>query len=110
MSVLNSYFDKIFCINLDRRTDRWEESLKEFNKYNLDVERFPAIDGKELNLSDKVKLTPAEKACSMSHHTILKRMIENNWNRILILEDDVAFIDDLESMFTHKAKQIPKDW
>ena len=28
MKTLNDYFDKIVCINLDRRPDRWEESQK----------------------------------------------------------------------------------
>ena len=48
MKTINSHFNNIYCINLDRRTDRWEECLIEFKKHSLDVERFSAIDGKDL--------------------------------------------------------------
>ena len=48
MKTLNLYFDKIYCINLDRRDDRWEECIVEFNKHNLIVERYKAFDGKDL--------------------------------------------------------------
>ena len=39
---LTNYFDKVYCINLDDRKDRWEECVDEFNKIDAlnDVERF----------------------------------------------------------------------
>ena len=42
------YFDKIFCINLDSRPDRWESVQKEFDKVGIldRVERFSALTGK----------------------------------------------------------------
>ena len=30
---LKDTFEKIYCINLDRRTDRWDESIEEFKKW-----------------------------------------------------------------------------
>ena len=33
--ILTDFFDKTFCINLERRGDRWEESIQEFKKYKL---------------------------------------------------------------------------
>lgn len=32
---LSNYFNKIYCINLNRRTDRWESVQKEFEKHNI---------------------------------------------------------------------------
>ena len=32
---LDKYFDKIYCINLDRRKDRWKETEKELKKWGL---------------------------------------------------------------------------
>ncbi|MFZ9376809.1 MAG: glycosyltransferase family 25 protein, partial [Candidatus Fonsibacter ubiquis] len=46
MRVLNDYFEKIYCINLDKRPDRWESAKKEFLKHNINVERYSAVDGK----------------------------------------------------------------
>ncbi len=42
------YFDKIFCINLDSRPDRWKQVQKEFDKVGIldRVERFSALTGK----------------------------------------------------------------
>ena len=42
---LKNTFDKIYCINLDHRTHRWENAKQELSKYNiLDlVEQFPAV-------------------------------------------------------------------
>ena len=34
---INDYFDKIICINLDKRTDRWTESLEQFKKAGIEV-------------------------------------------------------------------------
>ena len=31
---LTDFFEKSYCVNLDRRPDRWSESLDEFNKFN----------------------------------------------------------------------------
>ena len=51
--MLQNYFDKIYCINLDRRIDRWEHFLNQSKKINLDnFERVSAIDGNKLNPSD----------------------------------------------------------
>jgi len=42
---INTYFDRIFIINLDRRTERWEKTLRIAGKHNLKVTRFSAVDG-----------------------------------------------------------------
>ena len=54
--MLNQYFDKIFCINLDSRSDRWEEAQKEFIKHSLNVERVSAIQGSKMNLEFPVEI------------------------------------------------------
>ena len=45
MKTLNDFFEKIYCINLNRRMDRYKECVEEFKKINANVERFSAIDG-----------------------------------------------------------------
>ena len=78
---------KIYCINLDRRTDRWEESKAEFEKWNLNVERFPAIDG---------GVAGAATAFNKSQYAVLKKAVK--LDKALILEDDVVFTNDFSSL------------
>lgn len=79
------FFDKIYCINLDTRKDRWEECLKEFKKLYIEnlVERFPAY-----------KLKDSRAGCNLSHITLIKKAKEDKLNNVLILEDDVKFINN----------------
>ena len=44
MNILNTYFDKIFIINLDSRTDRWKECEELLKLYDItNYERVSAI-------------------------------------------------------------------
>jgi hypothetical protein len=44
---INSFFDKIYVLNLDRRPDRWKRIKSDAERIGLDITRFPAIDGKK---------------------------------------------------------------
>ena len=35
-NMINTYFNKIYIINLQHRTDRWEKLLVKLKKYNID--------------------------------------------------------------------------
>lgn len=74
---LNGFFDKIFCINLDSRPDRWRECLRNFDKYHIEAERFPAIS-----------MANCTEACARSHMAVLKKLVDGPWNNALIFEDD----------------------
>eukprot|EP01137_Pigoraptor_chileana_P031745 Opistho-2@20061 len=43
--TLNTVFDRIYVMNLDRRQDRWQHVLQQTRALDIDVQRFPAIDG-----------------------------------------------------------------
>ena len=105
---LNEYFDKIFCINLDKRIDKWLLSKKEFQKHDLIVDRFIAIEGNP----DKIKthLTDGGVGCTISHLEVFKLSKLLNLKNVLILEDDVDFIDDLNDRFNEYYKQIHENW
>ena len=116
---INFYFDKIYCINLDRRTDRWKNVESEFKKMNIDVFRYSAIDGDNIDFSISNDLTENQLsdkglienrnslACLLSHLEIIKEAKLNNYKRILIFEDDVLFSKD----FKNEIKKIEElDW
>jgi len=77
------YFDEIYCINLDKRTSRWELAQNEFKKLGIldRVKRFSAID----NLGGK-------RGCFESHMKIVHMAKENNLKNVFIFEDDVAVL------------------
>jgi GR25 family glycosyltransferase involved in LPS biosynthesis len=106
---LNEYFDKIYCINLDRRTDRWEECQKIFSKHGLEVERFSAVDGSEKNYNLGYPYDN-ELAGAISHKNVIETAKKLNLKKVLILEDDVDFIDDLDKNFISLVNDIPQNW
>lgn len=106
---INDFFDKIYCINIDRRTDRWESCLKEFEKYSLNVEKFSAIDGNIDNYNLGYPYDN-ELAGAISHLNVIKKSKELNLKNVLILEDDVVFDSGLIELFPHFIKQLPQEW
>ncbi|XP_050301712.1 glycosyltransferase 25 family member isoform X2 [Anthonomus grandis grandis] len=110
-------FDNIFVINLKRRPDRRERMTKCFDELGLDVEFVDAVDGKVLNESflQHIKFMPdfkdpyhqrpmklGEIGCFLSHYQIWKKIIDNNYQTSLILEDDVRF----EPFFRQKVERV----
>lgn len=109
MKTLNDFFDKIYCINLDRRPDRFEKCQIEFEKINADVVRIPAIDGK-LVYKAGMSISVGAYGLLLTHIQILNDVIANKYERILILEDDASFIDGFNDYFNEKISSLPDDW
>lgn len=84
MSNINSLEDIKYClyINLTSRIDRKESVEYECSKIGINGTRFDAI-----------KMGNGRIGCSMSHLECLKIAKNNNWNHIMILEDDIQFLN-----------------
>lgn len=109
MKTLNDYFTKIYCINLDRRPDRWEECVSEFKKINANVDRVPAIDGKDMT-TPSPNLRPGAYALRLAHIRLIKDAILNKIESFVVFEDDVTFVEDFNDKFNAKIDFLPKDW
>jgi len=83
MDILK-YFDKVYCINMDKRPDRWVQAQKEFDKIGItkQVERWSGIENVDGNLG-----------CTLSHLSIIKHCKEHGFKNVLIFEDDVLFVE-----------------
>lgn len=92
---LNNYFDKIYCINLNRRIDRWKRISKMFLEYNVDVQRIEAFDGQVIGSPNKLR--PSQYGCLLSHKFVYEDAVKNNYGKILILEDDAYFDKNINS-------------
>lgn len=110
MINLNDYFDKIFCINLDSRKDRWETVQHQFDLHTLSIERIPAINGCDLGLDFPPEIKEGAVGCSLSHLFVMKYAKHLNLNNFLLIEDDIIFDDNLNDNFSKIVNQIPQDW
>lgn len=95
------FFSEIWCINLDKRTDRWEKVQKEFNNIGIldKVQRFSAIkhdDGRIGIIKSNLELLQYAKSKKL--------------NNILIFEDDVKFINYDETKLNLAINDLPKNW
>jgi glycosyl transferase family 25 len=97
---------KIYCINLDRRADRWEQGQANFKAMGLDpvaVERLAAVEDAEFGAL----------GCAKSHVMALARFLTRDSAPYgLFLEDDFEFqrpFGDLVDTFTQLTAQR-LDW
>jgi GR25 family glycosyltransferase involved in LPS biosynthesis len=103
-------FDKVYCINLKRRPERLEEFKKEVEKYDLgNFEVFEAVDGNVIKNRRSNKLKPSEQGLIESNLLIIKECIKNNYDNVLILEDDCTFTDEVLNLDDYFNK-LPTDW
>ena len=107
---LNDIFDHIYCVNLKHRTDRWENCLKQFEKYGIEVERFDAVNGNEVTPDGVNGLLPGEVGVIRSNYNIIKDAKEKGYKKIMIFEDDVILSDDFNERFEIHYTSTPEDW
>lgn len=96
------FFDAMFCINLEKRKDRWVHAQHQFEKIGIldKVKRFPAVERKDGRLG-----------CIKSHLEILKYAQKNNLKNVLVFEDDVVFInEDVNTIMGNIVNQLPENW
>jgi hypothetical protein len=102
------YFDKAYCINLDRRTDRWEDAQKEFERVGIEVSRLSAVDGKSYTFQNTLKA--GAYGCKLSHLKVLTKAVNKGYEKIFIAEDDIVFDDNFNEKFDNVSKNIPSNW
>ena len=107
---INEYFDKIYCINLNHRSDRWDNCSLQFKKNGLKVDRFEAINGKELVPNGLNGLMSGEIGVIRSNYNVIKNAKDNGYKNIIIFEDDVELCDDFTIRFESLFDSVPKDW
>ncbi len=113
--MINNFFEHIFCVNLERRTDRLEEIKAELQKFNITVEFIKGVDGRELKIpdmmsSDGQKVSPGDIGCSQSHLKIARLAKERGIKKYFVLEDDAVFADNFNEVFADYMAQVPEDW
>ena len=99
---------KTFLINLDKDSDRLNAADAQLKRLGIAYERVSAINGRELNprqlskyvsrlrtlMTHGMMWSPGQIGCTLSHLFLYRRMIEENINVAMIIEDDVKFSVD----------------
>lgn len=116
--MINTYFDKIFYINLDKDVDRNEHIQYQLAKFNItNVERVSGVVyntipdeslWRNFNIKEK-RYVLSSLGCRDSHLSIIKMSKERGYKRILILEDDLIFLQDPNELLK-RNEAIINDW
>ena len=116
---MNNYVDNIYLINMDKDKERLEVVTKECNNVNIKFERFPGINIDKLskNILDKYIPKEIQKygtngmiGCGLSHLFIWKDAINKNYKNILVLEDDIYFINEYNEYLKNVMEELPYDY
>ena len=83
MTIYWDYFDKIYCISVDERTDRRAEAEAQFAGIDL-------LDRVEFVVVKKHPID-CEQGIYESHMLCMKKGLDAGAEKILIFEDDVVF-------------------
>ena len=123
---INNFFDKIYVITLKRATERHLHIQQELE--GLQYSLFYGADKNELDLEELAlqnqydpklaikknimhkRMTAGEVGCSLSHKMIYEEVIKHNYNKVLILEDDVVIDRKNIMLFDSISKELPGNW
>lgn len=113
MNNMFDFFDKIYCINLQKRTDRWQACEAVFNELGITdkVVRFEASDFS--NDTSIIEIHRGRCGCAQSHINIIKDAVLNSYKNILIFEDDVkihASVESIQQTMKDCFNELPSDW
>lgn len=114
ISPLNNYFDRVYCLNLEKDKDRYKNMEKVFDYLKLNVKRWVGTTPILFNVYSNITktITPNYLACLNSHLSIIEDALNDGLEKILILEDDIIPIKALNTKFQimMEKNEIPNDW
>lgn len=134
----NKIVDKVYCISLKSKPERWDHFQRHFNASDLasyPFKKFEAIDTLEnrykkykhlitdnayKNMEQSLErgyrdnheyLSPGAIGCYMSHYSVIKEAYEKGHQTVLIFEDDAKIPPNFVDQFKSTLQPtLPKDW
>lgn len=123
-------FDEIFVINLARRPNRLRKMTEILKLLGINYKIFPAIDGNTLTDEELkkrgIKFLPGyldpyykrpiktgEIGCFLSHYEIWREIVNKNFEKVIIFEDDTRFTEnatDILYKLTEDLIKTPINW
>jgi glycosyl transferase family 25 len=106
----------VYVINLARSIDRRAHITAELKKTGLDYEIITAVDGRDVDLSDRTIIDPSltyvtqflagTAGAALSHLNVYRKIIADGLDEALVLEDDVTLPADLGSLADAVGDQL----
>ncbi len=126
LDILNNFFDHIYILTIERAAERHKKIKEDLNGlqfsffYGTDKNNISEKDlilnniynpekAKELNRYNKA-MKLGEIACSMGHKAIYEDTLKNNFQKVLILEDDVIINNDGINVLSSILNQLPQNY
>jgi len=101
-------FDKLYCITCFESGDRQELVKKQFDNYKLNYEFIPAINRKFI--TDGLKISKPDASLCLTHKQCIESAKLNNYQSILIFEDDFKFNNEWYITLLNFIESLPYDW
>lgn len=125
-SALNSFFDHIYVITLQRATDRHEHIKKELEGlqyeffFGKDKQTFTIEKLKAQGIYDEQAarqhhryskpMQEGQIGCSWSHAEVYKDVLAKNYKQVLVLEDDIVIDVESTKFFYQVLNELPDNW
>jgi glycosyl transferase, family 25 len=125
-TAINNYFDKIYVLTLPRLQQRAALIARQLKGLNYELffgvdKEYTSLQGLEaqgIYNNDRYKqfykrpphMSLGMLCCSLGHVQMYQSIIANNYQRTLILEDDVFPLKDNLALFPAIISELPADW
>jgi len=120
-------FDKIYCLHLAENQERYHHCLKEYKRLGIEnkinfwwtcrheiskkIGQFlTELHNEDYNrLDNLIDIYAGVFNCVFEHYSIIKTSYYRGFNNILILEDDLEFIDNIK-LIENTFMNLPRDY
>lgn len=109
--------DGVLIINPRAFTERRESMERQLRPLGLAYEFIHTYDADDIDATiiqkyfPNARLSPGQQSCALKHLQALRLMVERNWQRALVLEDDALlvpqFIPELDAALRESARFDP---
>lgn len=111
-STISSIFERVYVINLDRRSDRWTQFVRELpSDWPFQTPtRFSATDWRSVSEPDGWLAGGGAWGCYRSHLRIIEDSLNQGVESVLIFEDDAVFGPNFARHANQFLRSLPADW
>lgn len=108
-----------YCINLKYRRDRWDVCKKEFEKVDLQVNRWEGYSKSKIHPKEVEKIKTIDSyekrlgvlSCLRAHKSLIEYAKRKDFNVLTVFEDDVQFFyRDFKSYVKKIEFHLPEKW